>query len=66
MDVKIENTLANAWVQSWDQYVGTDGAIAIMNALDAAGYKIVRKDETEQMLERVKNLGNKIDTELKR
>lgn len=28
----------------------------IIAAIDAAGYKIVRKDETEQMLERIKSL----------
>lgn len=50
------DTIARAWVQSWDQHIGADGAVAVMNALDAAGYKIVRKDDTEQMLERVKAL----------
>ena len=31
-------------------------AKTIIETLDAAGYKIVRKDETEQMLERVKRI----------
>lgn len=47
-------TIARAWVQSWDQHIGDDGAVAVMNALDAAGYKVVRKDATERMLDRVK------------
>lgn len=51
---KAEGIIASTYVQSWDQHIGKDGAIAIMNALDAAGYKIVRKDMTEQMLDRVK------------
>jgi len=36
-------TISRAWVQSWDQHIGDDGAVAVMNALDRAGYKIIRK-----------------------
>lgn len=31
-----EEFLANIYVQSWDQHIGRDGAIAILNALDTA------------------------------
>jgi hypothetical protein len=56
-DAAIERMIAETFVQSWDQHIGMDGAIAVLNALDAAGLKVVRKDETERMLGRVRNLG---------
>ena len=56
MTTPAEVTIANTFVQSWDQHIGRDGAIAVVNALKDAGYKIVRKDETEQMLDRIKAL----------
>ena len=36
--------------------MGAEAAMQIVAKLDAAGYKIVRKDMTEQMLERVKQI----------
>lgn len=35
--------IAKTYVKSWDHHVMTDGAEAILAALDEAGYKIVRK-----------------------
>ena len=41
-----EVVIAKAFVQSWDQHIGQDGAIAVMNALRSAGYVII-KDRTD-------------------
>lgn len=35
-----EQVIAEAYVQSWDQHIGQDGAIAVLNALRAAGLTI--------------------------
>lgn len=39
---EIEKTIAKAFVQSWDQHIGLDGAIAVINALRAAGYVVIK------------------------
>lgn len=51
---EMEEMIAKIRVQSWDQSIGLDGAIAVLNGLRAAGYKVVPLDETEAMLQRVK------------
>jgi hypothetical protein len=48
--------IADTYVRAWDHHVLIDAARAILAELDTAGYKIVSKDETEQMLERVKRI----------
>lgn len=35
-----EQVVAEAYVQSWDQHIGKDGAAAVMDAIHAAGLTI--------------------------
>lgn len=48
----IERMIAETFVQSWDQHIGKDGAIAVMNTLDSAGLKIVEQTEREREFSR--------------
>lgn len=48
--------IADTHIKDFGHHVMSGPTTEILAALDVAGYKIVRKDETEQMLDRVKAL----------
>lgn len=45
-----QEVIATTYVQSWDQHIGRDGTIAILAALDAAGFQVVPKKDAENSL----------------
>jgi len=51
-----EVILSRIFVKSWQHHVGLNDATEIVAALDAAGFKIMPKDEVERMLERIRSL----------
>jgi hypothetical protein len=46
--------IADTYIKDFGHHLMAGPTSEILEALDRAGYKIVQKDETEQMLDRVK------------